>query len=156
MTTNPTPLQERIARALMTHECDQHEDQDECMTCDSSMVTCSHPPFMYCVEHDTTVDAGESCPVALERAAADLTELLWKTVVEVCDPHPEVFNDAPTDEVVAAVLPILRRAQAEAWDEGQSSGWDEAQCTWQETGVVGDGWKHSTGPNPYRGEHTNG
>ena len=50
-----------------------------------------------------------------------LTEQLWKAVVEVCDPHPRVFNDAPTDDVVAAVLPILRRAQAEAWDEGQMS-----------------------------------
>ena len=71
-TTDTDALIERIARALMTHECDQHEDQDECMTCDSSMVTCSHPPFMYCVEHDTTVDVGESCPAALERAAAVL------------------------------------------------------------------------------------
>ena len=72
MTTDTNPLQERIARALMAHECDQHEDQDECMTCDSSMVTCSHPPFMYCDEHDTAVGVGESCPVALEHAAAVL------------------------------------------------------------------------------------
>ena len=34
-TTDTDALIERIARALMTHECDQHEDQDECMTCDS-------------------------------------------------------------------------------------------------------------------------
>ena len=71
-TTDTDALIERIARALMTHECDQHEDQDECMTCDSSMVTCSHPPFMYCDEHDTAVGVGEPCPVALEHAAAAL------------------------------------------------------------------------------------
>ena len=83
---------------------------------------------------------------------ADLTELLWKTVVEVCDTHPEVFNDAPTDEVAAAVLPILRRAQAEAWDEGQDAGWDEAQDQWATEGMVGDRWKRADTPNPYREE----
>ena len=79
------PLQERIARALMVHGCDQYEDQDDCATCDSSIVGCSHPPFMYCDEHDTAVDVGEPCPVALEHAAA--------------------------------VLPIVREAQAEALRE---------------------------------------
>src|SRR5699024_9715767 len=102
MTTNPTPLQERIARALMTHECDQHEDQDECMTCDSSMVTCSHPPFMYCVEHDTTVDVGESCPVALERAAA----------------------------VLPIVAVEVRKAKAGAWQEGVNFALPNAETTW--------------------------
>lgn len=47
-----------------------------------------------------------------------LTDQLWKAVVEVCDPHPRVFNDAPTDEVVAAVLPLIaaevQAAKAEA------------------------------------------
>ena len=33
----------------------------------------------------------------------------------------EVGVHAPVYEVVAAVLPILRRAQADAWDEGQMS-----------------------------------
>ena len=94
VTTDTDALIERIARALMTHECDQHEDQDECMTCDSSMVTCSHPPFMYCVEHDTTVDVGESCPVALERAAA----------------------------VLPIIATEVRKAQADAWGEGYEAG----------------------------------
>ena len=85
MTTDTTALQERIARALMVHGCDQYEDQDDCATCDSSIVGCSHPPFMYCDEHDTAVDVGEPCPVALEHAAA--------------------------------VLPIIREAQAEALRE---------------------------------------
>ena len=62
--------------------------------------------------------------------------------------------------LAAAVLPIIaaevQAASEKAWDEGQTSGWDEAQCTWQETGGVGDGWKHSTVPNHYRGEQTNG
>ena len=95
---------------------------------------------------------------------ADLTELLAQKLHEV-DP---ISGHAPRwDRLLkmdrewyrikaTAVLPILRRAQADAWDEGQSSGWDEAQCTWQETGVVGDGWKHSADPNPYRTEQTNG
>ena len=112
MTTDTDALIERIARALMTHECDQHEDQDECMTCDSSMVTCSHPPFMYCDEHDTAVDVGEPCPVALEHAAA--------------------------------VLPILRRAQADAYEEGAQAQADTY------------GGQIDTGPNPYRTEQTNG
>lgn len=64
------------------------------------------------------------------------------------------------EEYAAAVLPIVaaeaQAASEKAWDEGQISGWDEAQRTWQETGGVGDGWKHSTDPNPYRGEQTNG
>ena len=72
MTADTTALQERIARAFMVHGCDQYEDQDDCATCDSSMVGCSHPPFMYCDEHDTAMDVGEPCPVALEHAAAVL------------------------------------------------------------------------------------
>ncbi|MGP9682044.1 hypothetical protein [Brachybacterium sp. AOP3-A1-3] len=58
-------------------------------------------------------------------------------------------------ESLAALAPDVLKAQADAWGEGRESGWDEAQCTWQETGGVGDGWKHSTDPNPYRGEQTN-
>ena len=95
---------------------------------------------------------------------ADLTEQIAQKLHEV---DPISGHDPRWDRLLkmdrewyrikaTAVLPILRRAQADAWDEGQSSGWDEAQCTWQETGVVGDGWKHSTDPNTYRGEHTNG
>lgn len=89
-TTDTDALTERIARALMAHECDQYEDQDECMTCDSSMATCSHPPFMYCVEHDTTVDVGESCPVALERASA----VLPIVAVEVRKAKAEALREA--------------------------------------------------------------
>lgn len=47
-----------------------------------------------------------------------LQERLWEAVAEVRDQHPRVFNDAPTDDVIDAVLPILRAAQADAWDEG--------------------------------------
>ena len=100
-TTDTDVLIERIARALMAHECDQYEDQDECMTCDSSMVTCSHPPFMYCVEHDTTVDVGESCPVALERAAAVLsgvTEEVRKTKAEALREAADWWAANPDDD----------------------------------------------------------
>ena len=81
-----------------------------------------------------------------------LKELLWDVITDIRDAHPRSHRDAPTYEIVTAVLPIIRKAQADAWDEGQSSGWDEAQCTWLETGSVGDGWKHSTDPNPYRAQ----
>lgn len=51
-----------------------------------------------------------------------LWKRLWEAVAEVRDQHPRVFNDAPTDDVIAAVLPIIaaevRKAQADAWDEG--------------------------------------
>ena len=49
---------------------------------------------------------------------ASLQERLWEAVAEVRDQHPRVFNDAPTDDVIAAVLPIIaaevRAAKAEA------------------------------------------
>ena len=44
----------------------------------------------------------------------------------------------------AAVLPILRRAQADAWDEGAQAQADTY------------GGQIDTGPNPYRTEQTNG
>mgnify|MGYP007092277076 CR=1 FL=1 len=61
-----------------------------------------------------------------------LTERLWEAVAEVRDQHPRVFNDAPTDDVIAAVLPIIavevRTAKAEAWDEGQEAGYRNAEA----------------------------
>ena len=98
MTTDTNPLQERIARALMVHGCDQYEDQDDCATCDSSVVVCSHPPFMYCDEHDTAVDVGESCPVALEHAAAVLPII----AVEVKAAKAEALRGAAGDIVWSA------------------------------------------------------
>ena len=53
---------------------------------------------------------------------ASLQERLWEAVAEVRDQHPRVFDDAPTDDVIAAIFPIIaaevRAAKAEAWDEG--------------------------------------
>ena len=50
-----------------------------------------------------------------------LQERIWEVIAEVRDQHPRVFNDAPTVDVVAAVLPIIaaevQAAKAEAWDE---------------------------------------
>ena len=47
-----------------------------------------------------------------------LQERLWEAVAEVRDQHPRVFNDAPTDDVIAAIFPIIaaevRAAKAEA------------------------------------------
>ena len=91
---------------------------------------------------------------------ADRTELLAQKLHEV-DP---ISGHAPrwdrllkTDREwyrikAAAVLPILRRAQADAWDEGQDAGWEEAQDQWATEGMVGDRWKWADTPNPYREE----
>ena len=53
---------------------------------------------------------------------ASLQERLWEAVAEVRDQHPRVFNDAPTDDVIAAVLPIIaaevQAASEKAWEEG--------------------------------------
>ena len=52
---------------------------------------------------------------------ASLQERLWEAVAEVRDQHPRVFNDAPTDDVIAAIVPIIaaevRAAKAEALRE---------------------------------------
>ena len=76
---------------------------------------------------------------------ASLQERLWEAVAEVRDQHPRVFNDAPTDDVIAAIFPIItaevQAAKAEAWDDGESSGLTEAGG--------GYGW-----PNPYRATET--
>lgn len=56
----------------------------------------------------------------------------------------------------AAVLPIIaaevRKAQADAWDEGQASGWDNAREESDQHGGVCDMWKPHVWltPNPYR------
>ena len=52
---------------------------------------------------------------------ASLQERLWEAVAEVRDQHPRVFNDAPTDDVIAAIVPIIaaevQAAKAEALRE---------------------------------------
>ena len=95
---------------------------------------------------------------------ADLTELLAQKLHEV-DPisgHAPRWDRLPKMDrewyriKATAVLPILRRAQADAWDEGQASGWDEAKDQWATEGMVGDRWKRADTPNPYRTEQTDG
>ena len=91
---------------------------------------------------------------------ADLTEQLAQKLYEV---DPISGHDPRWDRLLktdrewyrikaAAVLPILRRAQADAWDEGQDAGWEEAQDQWATEGMVGDRWKWADTPNPYREE----
>lgn len=43
-----------------------------------------------------------------------LDERLWDAITQVRDQHPRVFNDAPTDEIVAAILPHVQQAQNDA------------------------------------------
>ena len=54
-----------------------------------------------------------------------LQERLWEAVAEVRDQHPRVFNDAPTDDVIAAIFPIIaaevQAASEKAWDEGHNA-----------------------------------
>ena len=74
-----------------------------------------------------------------------LQERLWEAVAEVRDQHPRVFNDAPTDDVIAAVFPIIaaevRKAKAEAWSEGAAVG-------------ARDSFSADLTPNPYRATET--
>ena len=91
----------------MVHGCDQYEDQDDCATCDSSMVGCSHPPFMYCDEHDTAMDVGEPCPVALEHAAA---------VLPLVAAEVQAAKAETVDEFAASLADHLDLATPRAWD----------------------------------------
>lgn len=68
--------------------------------------------------------------------------------MRIVDKHPG--DDNHPFNIAAAVLPILRAAQADAWDEGQVSGWDEAREQWAVDGMVGDMWKWADTRNPYR------
>ena len=92
---------------------------------------------------------------------ADLTEQIAQKLHEV---DPISGHDPRWDRLLkmdrewyrikaTAVLPILRRAQADAWDEGQDAGWEEAQDQWATEGMVGDRWKRADTPNPYRETH---
>lgn len=38
---------------------------------------------------------------------ADLYDKLWDAVAEIRDAYPRVYNDAPSDEVVEAVMDVL-------------------------------------------------
>lgn len=85
--------------------------------------------------------------------AEALTEKLWDAITEIRDDFPRSHRDAPTALLIdAAVLPILRAAQADAWDEGQASGWDSAREESDQHGGVCDMWKPHVWltPNPYR------
>ena len=79
---------------------------------------------------------------------ASLQERLWEAVAEVRDQHPRVFNDAPTDDVIAAIFPIIaaevRAAKAEAWEQGYGDCWNYHQSN----GLAG------TYRNPYRATET--
>lgn len=44
----------------------------------------------------------------------------------------------------------IAKVKADAWDEGQEAGWNEAEEYWAVEGMVGDFHKHSNVPNPYR------
>ena len=90
------------------------------------------------------IDVCDVCREAGHTLTTDTTALqerLWEAVAEVRDQHPRVFNDAPTVDVIAAVLPIIaaevREAKAEAWDEGAQAQADTY------------GGQIDTGPNPY-------
>lgn len=67
---------------------------------------------------------------------------LWDAVAEVRDRYPRVSDDAPTDEVVSAVLPIIaeevRAASEKAWMEGVAYALPSAETVWHQ--------RH----NPYR------
>lgn len=55
-----------------------------------------------------------------------LQERLWEVIAEARDKGERTARDVDSYEVVAAVLPIIaaevRKAQADAWDEGYAWG----------------------------------
>lgn len=89
-----------------------------------------------------------------------------KTLTEqIAGALAEVDGYGPTDmhvdwvmryygDFAVAVLPIIRKAQADAWDEGQESGWGSAREESDQHGGVCDMWKPHVWlePNPYREE----
>ncbi|MFC0673525.1 hypothetical protein [Brachybacterium hainanense] len=95
--TTPDTLREQIARTMTEAMCERHVDQGMCMTCDSSMVTCSHPPYMYCETHDEATDAGDPCPVAAKGADA---------VLAVVEPLLAVEREAGAREALEALQAV--------------------------------------------------
>lgn len=51
----------------------------------------------------------------------DLWDALWDAIVDVRDAYPRTYEDAPTDEVIEAVLDVLpkfvNKVKAEVWSE---------------------------------------
>lgn len=89
-----------------------------------------------------------------------LAEQLWEAVAEVRDRYPRVFNDAPTDDVVAAILPILRRAQV---DEARKALDGLAENYEQDAFIrirrdknysISDRYDHTYGPEPRSWNHS--
>lgn len=65
-----------------------------------------------------------------------------ETTNHECEPRAD---DAPTDYIAAAVLPIIRKAQADAWDEGFDVGESSGYAIGRDT----DAWENNI-DNPYR------
>lgn len=66
-----------------------------------------------------------------------------------------VEYDIPADERADVARAFLARVRADAWDVGQTAGWEEAQEKWQIDGAVGDMWKRADARNPYREQENN-
>lgn len=80
-----------------------------------------------------------------------------KTMIEQIETalQQATFDGADrTEEYAAAVLPIIREAQADAWDEGHSWGWSDAQEAHDMRQVMPRSEWRLCAPNPYRTEQT--
>jgi len=91
---------EALAGAVMTAMgCDQHEDQGDCATCDSSIVSCSHPLFLYCDTHDEDAELGEPCPAAVKVVDAVLAMRKHPEpeITDAVRSHWQVIRGAQTD-----------------------------------------------------------
>lgn len=112
MTTDPTPLQESIARALRETLTDPY-------------------------------GAGSD----LESPGITSEGTVRQRGGEIDVPHM-------VEDLLPLIAAEVRKAQADAWDEGQASGWDNAREESDQHGGVGDMWKPHVwlAPNPHRNE----
>lgn len=56
----------------------------------------------------------------------DLWDALWGAIVDVRDTYPRTYDDAPTDEIIDAILEALpeftTKLRAEVWQDAYTTG----------------------------------
>lgn len=88
-----------------------------------------------------------------ERIEDRLHDCMFTAVVQEPDGEMTTYVDAPLAEVMRIVEAEVRKAKAEAWDEGHSWGWSDAQDAHDVRQEMDrTDWSLNT-PNPYRQEN---
>lgn len=82
----------------------------------------------------------------------DLWDALWDAIVDVRDAYPRTYEDAPTDEVIEAVLDVLpkfvNKVKAEVWNEAYYTGVGD-QMTADDYNAYTDEKVSASRVNPY-------